>query len=470
MTLLTNRSAQIALQSLRAVQTRGIDVRSQISTGLKVRSAKDNAAFFLVASTTRGDLTVLKGLRDNLTVVEGGTSAAEAGLRQLNELTLQIADLLPASQNGVAIDELEVAFDQILDQAREVINASGFQGTNLLSEEGTQSTVVGLDRTDSAYQFDTLDVTGADFLRDEFPPATTETAGEFTLQATDFTANVAQNGNEWVPSTSPPGYMHWVDEGTPIGLGGAAQAEANAPRLDYTVEITTPGIYYVNVLGFGTDGGSNSVHVGFNGSVATATAGVNLPKNGVPGWGTSSGGTRVSVNIPTTGPYTFSVWGRENGAYIEGVQFTQDPTIPGAGTPLPPVTPIGGSDLPFFTHPLNGAERREQAGLMELLEVLNPEAMLLAPESAMIVLDSARAKITQYQSEVGAYNRRIDSQRGYLDTLTDGLEQGVSALVDADLAEQSSRLQALEVQEQLAIQSLIQANTRSTTLLTLFQA
>ena len=109
MALLTNASAQTALKTLRAMQASGDDVRLRVSTGLKVRSADDNPAFFLVSNTTRGDISVTKGLRDNLAMLEGSIGAAQAGLRELNRLTLQIADMIPVAQNGVAIEELEAA-------------------------------------------------------------------------------------------------------------------------------------------------------------------------------------------------------------------------------------------------------------------------------------------------------------------------------------------------------------------------
>lgn len=468
--LITNASAKTALRQLRNVQAGADQVRSQISTGLKVRNAQDNPAFFLVANTTRGDLAVLEGFLDNLTVAEGATKAAEAGLRQLNAITLQIADMIPVAQSGVAIAELEATFEDILDQARQVINASGFQGTNLLRDSGTQTTVIGLDRTGSRFQIETLDLTAADFLRDEFIPATIETGREFVLRASDFTANIEVAGNVWEPSITDPGFLEWVDRPGPDQIYTTpAQVIANSPRLDYTVKITNPGTYYVNVRGRGFSGTSDSVHIGVNGNVLTGTGGVDLPTGSV-GWGTrATGGGRVSINIATPGLYTINIFGREDGARIEGVQFTDDPTEPGAGVPLPPVTAIGGSDLPFFTDPVEGETRREQAGLMELLELLNPEALRLAPESAMLVLDAARSKITRYQSQIGAYDRRIAAQREYLQTVTGGLREGVAALVEADLAEASSRLRAIQVQEQLAIDSLTIANGRSSVLLSLFQ-
>ncbi|MEM7670886.1 MAG: hypothetical protein AAF317_17465, partial [Pseudomonadota bacterium] len=161
--IITNASSITALQQLRAVQKTGDTVRSQIATGLKVQSADDNPAFFLVSNKTRGDLAVLEGLRENLTVNEGAIKAAEAGVRELNRLTLAIADMIPVAQSGVAIEELEVTFDEIIEQAFDVIDASGSMDVNLLKQEGTTTSVIGLKRSGSSFDLQTLSLDGGDF-------------------------------------------------------------------------------------------------------------------------------------------------------------------------------------------------------------------------------------------------------------------------------------------------------------------
>jgi flagellin len=53
--------------------------------------------------------------------------------------------------------------------------------------------------------------------------------------------------------------------------------------------------------------------------------------------------------------------------------------------------------------------------------------------------------------------------------LKDTLDAGVGNLVDADLAVESARLQALQTKQQLGIQALTIANTSSSNLLGLFR-
>jgi len=69
----------------------------------------------------------------------------------------------------------------------------------------------------------------------------------------------------------------------------------------------------------------------------------------------------------------------------------------------------------------------------------------------------------------GSSQARIDNQSEFVSKLTDSLKTGIGALVDADMEEASARLQALQVQQQLATQSLSIANQAPQNILSLFR-
>lgn len=468
--LLTNPSAKTALRQLRAVQERGETVRAEISTGLKVRTADDNPAFFLVANTTRSDIAILRGLEENLTVARGAIQTASAGIRQLDELTLQLTDLVPVSQNGVGIQELEAVFDDLVGQMRDVIDATAFQDTNLLKQGTSFNSIIGVDRQQSSFNLQTLTVQSGDLDKRAFNNAVIESGTEFVINAENYSSKQAVGVDDWTASATNPGFLIWEDLPGPNKIYRTdAEVLANSPRLDYRVQITNPGRYYVNVRGIDASGTADSIHVGIDGVKLTGNGGVNI--NGNPGWGTRQTGPndRVFVDIASPGLITINIWGREDGTLIDGIWFTQDPTEPSAATPLPPTTAIGGSDIAFYTDLVEGESRRAEAGFLELISLVNPEAMRLAADSAMLVIDSARQKLNRYASQLGAYERQLDRQEVYLQDLAAGLSEGVAALVESDLAEASSRLQAEQVAEQLATQSLTIANQRGSLILSLFQ-
>ena len=72
-------------------------------------------------------------------------------------------------------------------------------------------------------------------------------------------------------------------------------------------------------------------------------------------------------------------------------------------------------------------------------------------------------------AEFGSAQGRIEIQSGFVGKLTDSLRAGIGTLVDADMEEASARLQALQVQQQLGIQSLSIANQQPQNLLALFR-
>ncbi|HHW33451.1 MAG TPA: flagellin [Paracoccus solventivorans] len=82
---------------------------------------------------------------------------------------------------------------------------------------------------------------------------------------------------------------------------------------------------------------------------------------------------------------------------------------------------------------------------------------------------------TQLQTSItaaanfGSVAKRIEIQSDFVKKLSDAMTSGIGALVDADMEEASARLQALQVQQQLATQSLSIANQAPQTLLSLFR-
>lgn len=72
-------------------------------------------------------------------------------------------------------------------------------------------------------------------------------------------------------------------------------------------------------------------------------------------------------------------------------------------------------------------------------------------------------------AEFGSAQSRIDIQNKFVTQLSDSLKAGIGSLVDADMEEASARLQALQVQQQLGIQSLSIANQAPQHILSLFR-
>jgi len=69
----------------------------------------------------------------------------------------------------------------------------------------------------------------------------------------------------------------------------------------------------------------------------------------------------------------------------------------------------------------------------------------------------------------GAGAKRLEVHKTFVGKLQDALNNGIGAIVDADLAKESAKLQALQVKQQLGVQALSIANSSSQTALSLFR-
>jgi len=84
-------------------------------------------------------------------------------------------------------------------------------------------------------------------------------------------------------------------------------------------------------------------------------------------------------------------------------------------------------------------------------------------------VDAALSEMTTAATNLGSAKKRVDIQKDFVSTLMSAIERGVSTLVDADMNSESTKLQALQVQQQLGIQALSIANSSSQNILSLFR-
>jgi flagellin len=92
-----------------------------------------------------------------------------------------------------------------------------------------------------------------------------------------------------------------------------------------------------------------------------------------------------------------------------------------------------------------------------------------AMAEALTLVDAALAFMTSAGADLGSISMRIELQEDFVNKLSDSLDSGIGRLVDADMNEESTRLKALQTQQQLAVQSLSIANSSSEVILSLFR-
>ncbi|MEE9453082.1 MAG: flagellin [Paracoccaceae bacterium] len=92
-----------------------------------------------------------------------------------------------------------------------------------------------------------------------------------------------------------------------------------------------------------------------------------------------------------------------------------------------------------------------------------------AADTSLAAMETLIQAAVDGGAALGASQSRIEQQSDFVSKLTDAMKSGIGAMVDADMEEASARLQALQVQQQLGVQSLSIANQGAQSILSLFR-
>ena len=132
--IMTNVSAMTALQSLNNTNKQLANTQNQISTGFRVSSAQDNAAYWSIATTMRSDNSTLSTVKDALGLGAATIDVAYTGLNAAIDITKQIKDkLVAATQPGIDRTKIQSEISQLQNQLQSVGDSSVFSGQNWLS-------------------------------------------------------------------------------------------------------------------------------------------------------------------------------------------------------------------------------------------------------------------------------------------------------------------------------------------------
>ena len=112
-----------------------------------------------------------------------------------------------------------------------------------------------------------------------------------------------------------------------------------------------------------------------------------------------------------------------------------------------------------------------RARRMALIAASVPELTIrtISIDGMISAVESMLSQMTNSAAVIGSTNMRIDLQNNFVADLMDTIDKGAGRHVDADMNEESTKLQALQVQQQLGVQALSIANSSSQAILKLFQ-
>lgn len=141
--ILTNAASMAALQTLRSISNNMESTQDRISSGLRVGSASDNAAYWSIATTMRSDNAALGAVQDALGLGAAKVDVAYAGVEAAIEVVKEIkAKLVTATEDGVDKLKVQEEIKQLQDQLKSIGAGASFNGENWIAGGSADATVV----------------------------------------------------------------------------------------------------------------------------------------------------------------------------------------------------------------------------------------------------------------------------------------------------------------------------------------
>lgn len=132
--ILTNTSSMVALQTLKSINRGMAKVQDEISTGMKVATAKDNASTWAIAQTMRSDVGGFKQLSDALATGAAAVSTGRTAAETVSDLLSEMKEKIVLAQSPSA-DRAKIQNDvnELRNQIASVVSSAQFSGLNLVS-------------------------------------------------------------------------------------------------------------------------------------------------------------------------------------------------------------------------------------------------------------------------------------------------------------------------------------------------
>jgi flagellin len=424
--ILTNNGAMVALQTLKSINSSLADTQSQISTGKRVASAKDNSAVWAISKVMEADVKGFKGISDSLNLGQSTVTVARQAAETVTDLLTDVkGKIVAAQEENVDSAKIQTDIDALRDQISAVVGAAQFNGLNLLSntdsEVGSRNVDVlaSLDRSGTGVAASNIEVGKQDLGRG------TAAAGTTGLEV----------GNSTTVADGASGTFATLD-----GLGADDTILAGASFVISTAGITE------TVSGDAVDFDADVVYVARDGdTLADVTQGLVDRMNVAAEQADMN--VSFSVNATTAGQIDIT---NNSGLSID--------------TDSAQANQADIADLATFEGEADGTI----GGGLELLNDIDITSADGA-DAALVAIESLIQTAIDSASAFGSAQGRIETQSEFVSGLTDALKSGIGTLVDADMEEASARLQALQVQQQLGVQALSIANQAPQSLLSLFR-
>jgi flagellin len=414
----------VALQFLRGINSNVNQAQNEIATGKSIGSAKDNAAIWAISKVMDSDVKGFMSISQSLSLGESTIAVARNASETISDLLTEIkGKIVAAQEENVDRAKIQTDIEALTDQIDSIVNSAQFNGLNLLKNDGTEAGSGSVDILSSL-----------------------DRASDGTVTANNITVN-KQDLRTVTQSIDASGTFG-------AGAAGAAQTLNATQTQSFTIAAPTAGVAYSLDVD-ATDADSSSFDptaYSFGGTAGTASD---------VGYVARDGDTGADVAQALADAY--ATYAAENG--LDTTVFNV--TASGDTLTVTSTATDGTDTIAAAVDTVTSTANVIGGGLGALSGIdVSTDA---GADAALASIEGLQQTAIDAAAAFGSAQGRIELQADFVSKLTDSLKAGIGILVDADMEAASARLQALQVQQQLGIQSLSIANQAPQSILALFR-
>jgi flagellin len=443
----TNIPSLTAQRNLNTSQSSLATSLQRLSSGLRINSAKDDAAGLAISErfTTqiRGLNQAIRNANDGVSfaqTAEGALSTTGDALQRIRELAVQSINDTNSSSDRQALNN-EVG--QLIAEVNRIANSTQFNGQNIL--DGSLATLtfqVG------ANQGQTISVNGVDSRASQLGARVATTASLSATQIALGSNDLVVNGNT-VDISGATTSTDIINAVNTVTASSGVQAQ-KATSVNTGLLAATTGTATINGVSVAIDGTDNT-------TVAASADAINALTN-------QTGVTAVAA----AGDITLSNSDGSDivivGTFLGGVAETFSAGITFAGAVSDGAFTIAGGTTADVGGNLLGAATQNDQALTSANVLTGADAT-----TALLTLDFSLQQVSGLRAELGAVQTRFESTITNLSVTSENLSAARSRIRDADFAAETANLTRAQILQQAGISVLSQANAQPQNVLALLQ-
>ena len=474
----SNISSLNAQRNLNTSQNALTTSLERLSSGLRINSAKDDAAGLAISermtSQIRGLNQAARNANDGISLAqtaEGALGEIGNNLQRIRELSVQSANATNSASDRAA---LQAEVNQLSSEITRVASQTQFNGTSLLNGSFTsQSFQVGANANQ------TIDIAQIGDARTSALGNNTLVSGG-TLEDTQVVAGAAVTTNTIGAETD-------LTVTTNLGVSGSIAYSANASAEEIAAAINVEGAAVgvtataTNSTTFDTLGGAGTVSFTLNGTAVSAgiadVADLSSLAAAING---TQGATGVTASFAAPGDKSSITLTGADGKDIDIASFANTGTATANfGTASLTATnnssvAIGEVALSSASGPIvltNGnADVFAAADASTFNAVSSLDISTAAgSQTAISILDGALSQINSSRGELGAIQNRFSSTIANLQNVSENLSAARSRIQDTDFAAETANLTRGQILQQAGVAILAQANALPNNVLSLLR-